>query len=52
MDRRKLTRSAILIRMELVRRELARRRFEDYLSLVHGAGWVRSRFSTFLADEI
>ena len=52
MDRRKLARSAILIRMELVRRELARRRFEDYLSLVHGAGWVRSHFSTFLADEI
>ena len=52
MDRRKLTQMCILIRIELIRRELARRRFEEYLALVHRPGWIRSRFSTFLANEI
>ena len=52
MEKRTLARIAILIRMELVRRELARRRFEEYLALAHGQGWIRSRFSSFLANEI
>ena len=51
-EKRKLSRIAVLIRMELIRRELARRRFEDYLALVHSPGWIRSRFSAFLANEI
>ena len=52
MERRRLTRIAILIRMELARRELARRHFGDYLALVHRPGWIPSRFSVFLSGEI
>lgn len=52
MERRELARASALIRMELVRRELARRNFEDYLALVHRPGWIRSRFSAFVAHEI
>ena len=37
---------------ELVRRELARTSFRDYLALVHGPLWIPTRFSTFLADEV
>ncbi|MBQ9618548.1 MAG: terminase family protein, partial [Oscillibacter sp.] len=39
------------IRAELVRRELARRDYGAYLELVHGAAWIPTRFSGFLARE-
>ena len=39
------------IRRELARRELARRHYGDYLAYVNGPGWVRSRFSEYLAGE-
>ncbi|MBQ9492275.1 MAG: terminase family protein, partial [Oscillibacter sp.] len=51
MDRRTLVRVAVLIQTELVRRELARRCFAEYLALVHRPGWISSRFSVFLANE-
>ena len=51
MDRRTLARVAVLIQTELVRRELARRCFAEYLALVHRPGWISSRFSVFLANE-
>ena len=40
------------IRAELIRRELARRDYRAYLSLVHGATWIPTRFSDYLAREV
>ena len=37
---------------ELARRELARRRYAEYLAMTQGAGWVRTRMSEFLAERI
>lgn len=37
---------------ELARRELARRRFAEYLAFVQGPGWKRTRLSEFLADRV
>ena len=39
------------IRAELARRELARRHFRDYLRYVHGAAWIETAMSRFLADR-
>jgi len=39
------------IRAALIRRELARRDYGAYLRLVHGAAWIPTRFSAFLAKE-
>lgn len=36
----------------LVMRELARRRYSDYLALVHGKSWVATRMSSYLADQV
>ena len=40
------------IRAELARRELARRHFRDYLRYVHGAAWIETAMSRFLADRV
>ena len=40
------------IRAELARRELARRNYGEYLALVHGEGWKRTRLSEYLAKEL
>ena len=40
------------VRMELVRRELARRRYIEYLAYVNGDSWKRTRFAEHLAGEI
>ena len=40
-----------LIRAELAKRELARRYYRSYLSYVN-PGWIETRFSNFLADEV
>lgn len=37
---------------ELAKRELARRSYKYYLSLVQGPQWVRTRLSAYLADKI
>ncbi len=37
---------------ELARRELARRRFAEYLAFVQGPGWRRPRLSEFLAEWV
>ena len=42
----------LAVTRELARRELARRHYGDYLAYVNGPGWVRSRFSEYLAGEI
>jgi len=42
----------LAVTRELARRELARRRYGDYLAYVNGPGWVRTRFSEYLAGEI
>lgn len=42
---------ARFIRAELARRELARRHFRDYLRYVHGAAWIETAMSRFLADR-
>ena len=39
------------IRAELARRELARRHFRDYLRYVHGAAWIETAMSRYLADR-
>ena len=39
------------IRMELLRRELARRNYGWFLRLTGGAAWIPTRFSDFLARE-
>lgn len=36
----------------LAQRELSRRHFSEYLAYVHGAMWIRTRFSTFLAETV
>ena len=41
-----------LIRAELARRELARRRFRDYLPYVHGPLWISTAMSRCLADRV
>ena len=40
------------LRRELARRELARRHYRDYLPYVHGAGWIPTAMSAFLADRV
>lgn len=40
------------VRQELVRREMARRNFVDYLAYTNGPTWQRTRFSDYLAREI
>ena len=40
------------VRQELVRREMARRNFSDYLAYTNGPTWQRTRFSDYLAREI
>lgn len=40
------------IQAERARRELARRRFEHYLSYVHGKTWIKTRLSVFLANTV
>ena len=40
------------IKKELVLRELARRHYSDYLAYAHGAGWIRTRMSTYIADHV
>ena len=40
------------IRRELATRELARRRYADYLALTNGRGWRRTRLSDYLADQV
>ena len=37
---------------ELAKRELARRRYREYLSYAHGAAWKATRMSGYLADEV
>ena len=37
---------------ELARRELARRNYEQYLSLVQGPQWVRTGLSQYLSRKI
>ena len=37
---------------ELARRELARRRYAEYLAYVQGPGWKRTRLSEFLAARV
>ena len=37
---------------ELARRELARRYYSEYLAYAYGAGWIRTRLSSFLANRI
>ena len=39
-------------RRVLAQRELSRRYFSEYLAYVHGKTWIRTRMSTFLADEV
>ena len=41
-----------MIRAELARRELARRHYRDYLRYVHGAAWIETAMSRFLADRV
>ena len=41
-----------VINDELIRRELARRRFSEYLPYVHGKAWKRTRMSDYLARRI
>lgn len=40
------------IQIEASKRELARRRYADYLAYVNGAAWKRTAFAQFLADRI
>ncbi len=40
------------IRAELARRELARRNYIDYLAYVNGEGWKRTKFATYVAQEL
>lgn len=40
------------VKAELARRELARRRYGEYLAYVHGPGWKRTRMAEFLAARI
>lgn len=40
------------IRVELARRELARRNYIDYLAYVNGEGWKRTRFVCYVAQEL
>ena len=40
------------IRRELIRRELARRDYGSYLSLVYGDAWIPTRFASVLAREV
>ena len=44
--------STRMVRAELARRELARRHFRDYLRYVHGAAWIETAMSCFLADRV
>ena len=37
---------------ELARRELARRFYREYLDYAHDGMWIRTRMSSFLADEV
>ena len=40
------------IRAHLARRELARRNYYDYLTLVHGEGWIHTALSRYLAGQL
>ena len=40
------------VRQELVRREMARRNYADYLAYTNGPTWQRTRFSEYVAREI
>ncbi len=37
---------------ELAARELARRSYAEYLPLIHGSMWIRTKMSEFLANEL
>lgn len=41
-----------LINRELARRELARRRYSDYLAYTNGPTWIRTKFADYLANQI
>ena len=41
-----------MLRAELAARELARRRYADYLTYVHGDGWKRTVLSEYLAEQV
>ena len=41
-----------IILRELAKREMARRYYQNYLQFVHGAAWIPTRFSNYLAREI
>ena len=41
-----------MVRRELAARELARRRYGDYLAYVHGADWKRTALSEYLAEQV
>ena len=47
-----MDRAGTEILAELTRRELARRRFGEYLAYVQGPGWKRTRLSEFLASRV
>ncbi len=44
--------SSAAVKLERVRRELARRRYIEYLAYVNGEMWKRTRFAEYLAGEI
>ena len=37
---------------ELAKRELARRSYREYLAYAHDGTWIRTRMSSFIADEV
>ena len=41
-----------IINAERAKRELARRRYRDYLPYIHGDLWISTALSRFLADEV
>lgn len=41
-----------MLQAELARRELARRRYADYLAYVYGTQWIPTRMSTYIADRV
>ena len=41
-----------MVRRELAARELARRRYGDYLAYVHGTDWKRTALSEYLAEQV
>lgn len=45
-------RQAAALEAELIRREMARRRYREYLPFVHGRTWKKTRMSEYLADKV